>query len=188
MEKQTIMVDMDDVLLTGGFLKLLNEFLGTNYEMNDFKNFYMQNIIPKDELHNFFNFFFQKNMYDYCELVPYSYEVLKELQVYYDIYIGTAYLFREDLTRSAIMPYYKHLCLQKHYPFIKPDHYIFINNKGLLQTDVKIDDRDKNLENAKIKLLFTAFHNIYQTKEELDSKGIKRVNNWLEVRERLLER
>ena len=35
-----LMIDMDDVLVEGGFLYLINEFLGTSYKESDFKDTY----------------------------------------------------------------------------------------------------------------------------------------------------
>ena len=61
-------------------------------------------------------------------------------------------------------------------------NYIFINNKSLLNCDIKIDDRLDNLQNAKIKLLFTAYHNKGLDDEYLHSLGVIRVNNWLEIK------
>ena len=63
--KKRIMVDMDDVITTGGFLHLINEYLKTNYTEDNFESFYMQDIVPnKDE---FFKWFKTHNMYDYCK-------------------------------------------------------------------------------------------------------------------------
>lgn len=51
----TLMVDMDDVMDTNGFLTLINSFLGTNYTCDEFKGFYMQDKIPnKDEFFEWF--------------------------------------------------------------------------------------------------------------------------------------
>ena len=55
--KKTLMVDMDDVIVSEGFLYLINDFLGTNYTENDFNKFYMQNIIPKNFKSDFFEYF-----------------------------------------------------------------------------------------------------------------------------------
>lgn len=37
--KKRIMVDMDDVITTGGFLHLVNEYLKANYKEDDFESF-----------------------------------------------------------------------------------------------------------------------------------------------------
>ncbi len=49
MEQMKIMFDMDDVLVSGGFLYLINSYLGTHYTESDFKTYYMQDIVPDKE-------------------------------------------------------------------------------------------------------------------------------------------
>ena len=74
----------------------------------------------------------------------------------------------------------------KIFPFIKPNQYVFINNKDLLEADIRIDDSVSKLNGkAELKLLYTVYHNLKISNEELESKGIKRVNNWREI-ERIL--
>ena len=79
--KKKIMIDMDDVITHGGFLHLINEFLGTSYKIDDFKDFYMQDMLPDKE--DFFKWFLTKNQYDYCE---FSY-------LFYHNYKQTKYIF-----------------------------------------------------------------------------------------------
>ena len=74
-------------------------------------------------------------------------------------------------------------------PFINPKHILLTSAKELIMCEVKIDDKVSNLKRGygKIKLLLTADHNKEYTKEELASYGIKRVENWLEIRNILLK-
>ena len=61
---QRLMIDMDDVIVKGGFLYLINQYLGTNYKEEDFKDYYMQDIIPPHLRDDFWdNYFFIKNFY-----------------------------------------------------------------------------------------------------------------------------
>ena len=180
----TLMIDMDDVIVQGGFLTLLNEYMGTNYTEADFNEFYMQDIVPDKRA--FFDWFKTKNVYDYCKLVPNVREVLEELSKKYDLYIGTSYIYREIPNECGYILEQKYEFLKKEFPFISTDKYIFISNKSLLVTDIKIDDRIDNLENAKRKILFTAYHNEKISDEELEKKGIERAKNWLDVRDMLL--
>ena len=178
--KQSIMVDMDDVITDGGFLYLVNEYGKTNYKVNDIKDYYMQDLVNDKD--GFFKYFITKNQYDYSTLIPNVKEVLKYLRKYYDIYIATSYIIREIPKECGIILFHKHNYLYKNLPFIPPENYIFINNKSLLNCDIKIDDRLDNLQNAKIKLLFTAYHNKGLDDEYLHSLGVIRVNNWLEIK------
>lgn len=183
--RKSIMVDMDEVITEGGFLYLINDFLGTNYTKEDIKEYYMQDLVPDKRA--FFNYFIKHNQYDYCKLLPDVGEVLKYLQDYYDIYIGTSYIIKEILQECGINLVHKHNYLYEKLPFISPENYIFISNKALLNCDVKIDDKLSNLENAKIKLLFTAYHNKDLDDAYLKSLGVIRVNNWLEIKDILVK-
>ena len=55
------------------------------------------------------------------------------------------------------MKKYKYLI--KNFPFLDPNNNVFLRNKSVLNIDIKIDDRIDNLNGAKTKILFTAYHN-----------------------------
>lgn len=179
--RRSIMVDMDEVITEGGFLYLINEYLGTNYTKEDVGGYYMQDLVPDKD--KFFKYFISKNMYDYNILLPNVKEVLEELQKYYDIYIGTSYIIPELPRESSMILKYKHEFLYDNLPFIKPENYIFITNKSLLDCDIKIDDKLDNLKNAKIKLLFDSYHNKNLSDDYLKSVGVIRVHSWLEIKD-----
>lgn len=183
--KKTIMVDMDEVITEGGFLHLINDFAGTNYTKEDIKGYYMQDLVPDKKA--FFDYFIKHNQYDYGYLMQDVVEVLKYLQKYFDIYIGTSYIIKEIPKECGINLVHKHNYLYEKLPFIPVENYIFISNKSLLNCDIKIDDKLDNLKNASIKLLFTSYHNQDLTDEYLDSCGVKRVNNWLEIKKYLMD-
>lgn len=184
MDKKKLMVDMDDVICQGGFLYLINKFLGTNYTYDDFKSFYMQDVVPsKDE---FFKWFLTQNVYEHCSLLPGCYEVLEELNERYDLYICTSYIFPEVESQSGFILNQKFEYLRKNLPFISPYRYIFASDKQLLDMDIKLDDRVDNLKGADTKLLFSAYHNLDYSEEKLQSMGIERMNSWIDIRDRLL--
>ena len=55
MNRKRLMIDMDDVICNNGFLYMINKFLGSNYTYDDFKDFYMQDIIlDKDDFFEWF--------------------------------------------------------------------------------------------------------------------------------------
>lgn len=184
-KKKTIMVDMDEVITTGGLLYLINKFLGTNYKEADFKTFYMQDIVPNKD--DFFKFFIKENMYNYGYLLDNVREVLKELNEQYDIYIGTSYLFPEIPDKCGHILLQKFEYLRENLPFISPYRYIFVCDKSILKFDIKIDDNILNLSGSKKKFLFTSYHNLNIPKEELDKQNIERVNNWIEIKNILLK-
>lgn len=182
--KKRIMVDMDDVITTGGFLHLVNEYLKANYKEDDFESFYMQDVIPdKDE---FFKWFKTRNMYEYCTLTSDVYKVLEKLSKNYEIFIGTSYIIRDIIKDTGFLLPQKYEFLINTFPFLNPNNFIFLGNKSVLNCDIKIDDRIDNLNGAKTKILFTAWHNKNISKEELNNNGIKRADNWKEIENMLL--
>lgn len=186
--KKSVMVDMDDVICEGGFLYLLNEYLDTNYKKSDFKDFYMQDIIPDDAKEDFWKWFINKNQYDYCKLLDGAYDTLKEINKYYNLYIGTSYIFRDIPYDSGHILGQKYDYLVKSLPFISPSSYIFLTDKSVLNTDIKIDDRVDNLENCSRKILFSAFHNQNIDNESLYAMGIERADNWYDVKKKLIRK
>lgn len=182
-----IMVDMDDVICDGGFLSLVNQFLKTNYKIEDIKTYYISDLIPKEKYQEWGEFFNVKNVYDYCEMIQDTYEVLEKLSKKYEIYIATDYIFRDNKEYSANMLKNKFKWLYKKLPFIDPHNYIFTANKQIINCDIKIDDKLSNLKgNAETKMLFTAYHNKTITEEELKQEGAIRVNGWKDVEKILL--
>jgi len=182
--KKRLMIDMDDVIVSGGFLYLMNKFQNTNYREKDFDKFYMQDkIINKDE---FFKYFLKHNLYDYCTIKEDAKEIIEQLSKIYEIYICTAYIYKEIEEESGIILKYKYDYLIQNFPFLKPKNFIFTGDKSVVDCDIKIDDRIKNLENSNIKLLFTAYHNKDITDLELKDKNIIRVDNWNEIRKVLI--
>ena len=178
------MIDMDDVICTNGFLYMINKFLGSSYTYSDFNDFYMQDILP--DKNKFFDWFMTQNMYDYCELMDDCYDVLEQLNQKYDLYIATDYVWREISDRCGYVVEQKFNWLCDNLPFIKPQQYIFLANKSILDMDIRIDDKINNLDGSSVKLLFSAYHNKKYSLEYLSDMGIERVNSWIDIRDRLL--
>ena len=183
-KKKKLMVDMDDVICTNGFLYMINKYLGSNYTYDDFSEFYMQDILPDKD--KFFDWFMNQNMYDYCELMPDCYDVLRELNEEYDLFIATDYVWREIANKSGYIVEHKFNWLQDKLPFISPEQYIFLVNKRVLDMDIRIDDKINNLDGSDVKLLFSSYHNREYTDEYLSDMGIERMNSWIDIRNRLL--
>ena len=45
MEKKNVLLDVDDVICFAGFLDYANEFMNTNYEIDDIKTYYIDDTI-----------------------------------------------------------------------------------------------------------------------------------------------
>ena len=190
MGRKSIMIDMDEVIVVGNFSKFLIEFLGdVNFEKLNSQN--RQDLIRGKE-EEFKKIYKYKNLYkndrgDYIEPLPDCVNVVRELNEKYDVYIVTAYVWKENVIDAATNLKNKFEYLHYWFPFIDINNFIFMSNKTKIKYDIGIDDRASNLENCDKKLLFTEFRNKKLTDEELESKAIVRVNNWLDVKRELLQ-
>ena len=176
MEK--LIVDMDDVITENGFIRMINEFLNTNYKPEDAGSYYINDLIPKDRLQDWVNWYSTKNAYDYVNMVEGAKETLEKLN---------KNVFRDAPEVSGKTLNDKYNYLMENLPFIDPHKFIFISNKDLLEADIRIDDSPKKLMGkARLKLLFTAYHNKNMTDKELKENNFVRVNNWKDVEKILL--
>jgi len=186
MEEKILLVDMDDVITIGGFLRLINEYTGSNYIYSDFKSFYMQDIVPDKK--DFFKWYVTKNLYDYCDMADGCFDALKELNDEYKLFIATSYIFPEISNECGYILNQKFDYLSKNLPFLKPEQYVFISDKSILKAHARVDDRESNLVDGEKKILFSAYHNLDISNEYLNEKGIERADNWGEVKQKLLRK
>lgn len=177
---KTLMVDMDDVITDGMFLQYINEFMKTDYKLDDISDYYYVQKLIGDR-YDFWDYISDKNFYQDAPLLDGCYEALEKLNKIYDIYIVTAYLWTESRDISGNNLRNKYNYLREMLPFIGPEKYIFASNKRIINFDIRIDDRMSNLEGATTKLLFTAWHNKDITDLELAKNNVIRVNNWKEI-------
>lgn len=189
LEKKTIMIDMDEVIVIGNFSKYLTEFLGNI----NFENLHTQNRqdLIKGREEEFKKIYKYKNLYkdineNYIEPLSNCVDVIKKLNEKYNIYIVTAYIWKEDVIDPSTNLKNKFDYLHYWFPFIDANKFIFMTDKTKINYDIGIDDRISNLKNCNNKLLFTEFRNKNISKEELECNGIKRVNSWLDVEKELL--
>ena len=189
MYKKSIMIDMDEVIVIGRFSEFLVEFLG-KVDFNQLHSQYRQDLIKGRE-EEFKQIYQYKNLYkndngDYIEPLPNCIEVMQDLNKKYNVYIETTYIWKENVIDASTNLKNKFEYLHYWLPFIDTNNFIFMTDKTKIRYDIGIDDRLSNLENCDKKLLFTEFRNKKLTDEELEEKGIIRVNNWLDVKKELL--
>lgn len=181
-----IMIDMDDVLTYDNFEKKLENLLGYKFDYEKAKGYYIQDVLG-DKKENFLNMVKTTNFYENASLLPDCYETLKKLNEKYEIYICTDYIWKEAEEGAGNNLKNKYDFLYKKLDFLPPNNFIFASNKTLLNCEIKIDDREKHLENAETKLLFTAYHNKDIDDKTLNDKNIIRVNNWKDIAKILLK-
>lgn len=194
MVRKKILLDVDEVICSSGFLSAVNEFLGTNYEIDDFTDYYIdRKAIPKEKIEEFKEFVNNRNLYENTYILPGANEVIKRLNEVYDIYICSACVNGLNVEGSGKIFMDKYNFLIKNFSFLNPEHFIFTNTKNLFKADIQIDDRLSNLDDEiEIKILFPSYHNKNVTDEELKQKGVLRAgydwrNGWNEIEKILLK-
>lgn len=185
--------DFDDVICNNSIIKMANDFLGTNYKFEDVGEGYdFSALVPdKKKLKEAFKYVVTNNFYTGATLKQDCYEVLKDLQEKhgYEIYICSACIVQgfEDYCGTVFKNKYDYI--RKELPFINPKNIIFTNAKGVVSGDVMIDDKLSNLDgNFKVKLLFDCWYNRKYTPDELKAQNVKKVTNWQEIKQILIEK
>lgn len=183
---KTVMIDMDNVITDGLFTKYIEEFYHTTVDLSQTQSYtYVQNF-TRENSEEFWKSVENKDFYGDAPLLDGCFEALKKLNDRYDLYIVTAYLWKETIDLSGKNLRYKYSYLRKKLPFIGPEKYIFTTNKSMIHFDIRIDDRLHNLGGASTNLLFDAWHNRGYSDDELKEQNIIRVRNWKEIEEILL--
>ena len=183
-----IMIDMDDVITCHNFEKNIEKYLGYKYDFSNFTGYRMQDVL-EDKKKDFFIWLRDKNYYEEATLVDNCYDVIKELNSKYEIYIVTDYVWPEEEIHCALGKFIKdkYDFLYKNFDFLKPNQFLFVSSKKMIKADIKIDDKLTNLIGAKTKIMYTAYHNKNITDKELNKKKVIRANNWLDIKRILLE-
>lgn len=192
-KKKDLLLDIDQVFCFPAFLKAVNDFLGTNYVIDDFTEYYIDKAaIPKERFDEFNQFIDNRNLYEDAEILPYAKETIKRLNEFYNIYICSSCINPFDIKGSGKLFSNKYDFLIDQLPFINPEKFIFTNTKYIFKADIQIDDRLSNFdENIETKILFPSYHNKDISDEELKKKGIIRAGydwreGWIEIRKILL--
>lgn len=194
MEKKSVLLDVDEVVCFPGFLNAVNEFMGTSYVIDDFTDYYIDDVaIPKEYFKDFNEFLNKRNIYNDAVVLPNAIETIEKLNDLYNIYICSSCINPFDIYGSGRLFKDKYEFLINTLPFIKPEHYVFTNAKHLFKANVQIDDRLSNLDSdIETKILFPSYHNKNITDEELERKGVIRAGNdwrngWEEISKILIK-
>ena len=180
-----LIIDVDDVITGGELINSINNFLNTNYTEEDSKDYYLQKLLG-DREQEYFDNFENINLYENAKSYKDCYEVLKKLNDKYDVYFCSAFTWNEAHKTASFNLKHKYDFLYREFDFILPNKYIFMYDKMMINCDIRIDDKINNLGNAKINLLYTAYHNKNITDEQLKEKNIIRVNNWKDIEKVLI--
>ena len=176
-----ILLDVDEVICFSGFLEAVNDFLGTNYEIDDFTEYYIDvAAVPENRMEEFAEFVNNRNLYKDANILPDAIETIERLNKVYDIYICSSCVNSLDVKGSGRIFKDKYDFLVTKLPFLDPQKFIFTNTKNLFKADIQIDDRLSNLGGEiETKILFPSYHNREITDDELKKNGVIRAgNNW----------
>ena len=80
MKKKDLLLDVDEVICFSGYLEAVNDFLNTNYNIDDFDCYYIdEKVIPKERFKEFNEYVSKRNLYDYTSFLPGAIETIKKL-------------------------------------------------------------------------------------------------------------
>ncbi len=184
MKKKIILIDVDGVICEPDLLPQMNKYLGTNYKMNDFTTYYIDDILGDEaSKQKFYDSLLDIDLYERVEFMPGAVETIRELSEVLDIHICSSCAMFCMLDRSARFFADKYNFLIRTFPFLDPEKFIFTGVKNLFKADIQIDDKLSHLEgDIGLKLMFTAYHNRDVASETLKKAGAIRVNNWEDVK------
>lgn len=192
--KKKIILDVDEVICFGGFLDAVNDFLGTNYVIDDFTDYYIDEAaIPANRMDEFNKFIQGRDMYKSPHILPNAIETIKELNEIYDIYILSSCVNPFDVNGSGRLFQDKYNFLINLLPFINPKNIILTSAKHLFKADIQIDDCLTNFsDEVQMKILFPSYHNKTITDEELAKYGVIRAGldwrmGWDKIKDILLK-
>ena len=191
--KKVLLIDVDEVITFSDILDAINEFMNTDYSIDDFNTYFIdREVIPQDKILEYNKYLVSRGFYKKPKVLPNAVEVIKELNEIYDVYICSSCINLIDVNSSGDIFKDKFDFLVKLLPFINPKHFIFTSSKHLIKADIIIDDLIDNLKNdIELKILFPSYHNKETSNEELDKFGIIRAgydwqNGWEEIKKILL--
>ena len=138
------MIDMDDVITSGSFFSLIQEFLNKKINIDEVETYWLQDLV-KERNDEFWYWVKDRNFYEDATLFDNCYHILERLNDKYDLYIVTAYLWNEVIDLSGKNLNNKYCYLRQMLPFIKPEQYVITTNKLILEFDIRIDDKLKNV-------------------------------------------
>lgn len=191
--KKVLLIDVDEVITFSDILDAINEFMNTDYSIDNFNTYFIdREVIPQDKILEYNKYLVSRGFYKKPKVLPNAVEVIKDLNEIYDVYICSSCINLIDVNSSGAIFKDKFDFLVKLLPFINPKHFIFTSSKHLIKADIIIDDLIDNLKNdIELKILFPSYHNKETSNEELDKFGIIRAgydwqNGWEEIKKILL--
>lgn len=181
-----ILIDVDEVICDSGFLNMLNEYLQTNYTLNDFTSYYIEEDVmdTEEEIAAFYDYIKDKNPYVNAKIHDGAKEAIKKINENFDVYICSSCAIDIPVLKehSGLFFKNKYDFLIENFPYLNINKFIFTGAKNIFKADIQIDDKLSHLENdVPLKLLYTSYHNKMFSDQELKEKNVIRVNGWNDI-------
>jgi 5'(3')-deoxyribonucleotidase len=173
---ETLAVDMDEVIADAA--KKLKQWYKRDYGIaltdEQIRGKDLGRAVPLEERPVFHRFANTPGFFRDLEIMPDAAGVLEKLNGRYELYLVSAAMEFPNSLKD------KFDWIADNLPFIGWRQICFCGSKSIVQADIIIDDRVRNFSHFKgRKLLYTAHHNILETRYE-------RVNNWRDIAGKLL--
>src|SRR5664279_6027122 len=162
---------MDEVMADtlAEHLRRYNQTFDEDVTPNDLAGKGLWEVTPLDRRQQLRDLLDAEDFFEDLALMPSAQEVLQQLSARFEIFIATQAMS----VPNSLGPKYR--WLQRHFPFIPANNYVFCGSKAILRADYLIDDQPRNLLRFQGQgLLYSAPHNLAAT-------CFVRVNNWREV-------
>ena len=186
--KKKIIIDFDDTIYKSIFIYKINEFLGTDYKLEDFKTYFLEGIVPDNKKEDFYKFLTGQDLYKEDLLFEDVIDVIKKLNDIYDVYICSGCVIFNSPKNSGPVFLHKYNCLLRNFPFLNPFKFIFTQSKDLVDADIIIDDNPDYLKkDRETKIMFDSYHNRELSEDYLKENNIIRAKNWKEIENILLK-
>lgn len=171
MNKETILVDMDAVLvnIVNYWLEQINYKHETSYTIEDIKDFSLHDCLNLPE--SIYSILDEPGFFFRGTPIEDSQEILFLLTKKYNVKIVTAASYSNNAVRE------KWLWTQKHLPFISKEQVVFTKDKTIVKGDYLIDDAPHNLlTTCSIPVIFD-----YPWNRNIIIKRGIRIKDWKEI-------
>lgn len=170
-----IAVDMDNVLcnLQEVVVNLFNKRYGTHYTLEDFTDYDVAHILPKNEAILMKNMYGEDNLYANIKPLPGAQNAVEKLiNAGHQIYVVSDVIPKTYSEKVEWLKFY--------FPQIDEAHICAMKHKHLLRCDIMIED---NLQNLLAKPYYERICFDYAWNRDVFDHvyGIHRVHNWNEV-------
>jgi 5'(3')-deoxyribonucleotidase len=167
---------MDEVIADalGEHIQRYNKHYSEQITLDDLRGKWLWEVVSTDRHEVLEAYLRSSDFFDVLQVMPESQRVIRRLQQNYEVFIATAAMEIPTSFES------KFRWLAKHFPFIPASHIVYCGDKGILRADYLIDDNPRQLRR------FSGEGILYSSPHNVEVKGFRRVNDWLDVEKMFL--